>query len=338
MIHQEDDLIALCRPRPLPGIEYFGGNELYGYANVVKDYAGFDREKSLPVLVPHGVCLNENYVSIGEKRAGYPAVLSYPAFRDRVYERRMRMLVIPSASPFLYALQTTETPAIEREGVLFFPAHSIQGVEAVQDWNTLAGLLCALNQNWGPVRVCVYWADVLAGRHRVFAERGLSVVSAGHNHDPEFIVRLISFLRGHRYVSSNAPGSHLFYAVAAGCEFFFLGEFHSHAGTPRTLARQIAPASPSVSEELDRARLLASSPDHGNSDLLRELAAKYLRADSLLSREDMQRHLQLCTELDRKGTLFVAGVPALRGPLPRAWYRWLKKRLARLLGRRRKPK
>lgn len=330
----DEDLVSLCSPRPLPQIEHFGGNELYGHSNIIKEYAGLDREKPLPVLVPHGVYGSETLVPVGEKRAGYPAVFSYPAYRDAVYRHRMRMLVIPSASPFLYALETVKSPAVTREGILFFPAHSIPGVEAVQDWKDLARRLSVMAQEHGPVRVCVYWTDVLAGRHRVFADRGLPVLCAGHSHDPEFISRLITMLRRHRYAGSNAPGSHFFYAVAAGCEFFFVGDPHVRAGEEGTL--QSTRASKAIYDELMSLRQLAGSPGHEHPELLLSIAEKYLRADALMGREEMREKVSLCAELDRKGSLFTSGVATWEAPLPRGWYRWMKERAACLMGRRRR--
>jgi hypothetical protein len=333
----DEELVALCSPRSLPGIEHFGGNELYGHSSIIKEYAGLDPEKPLPVLIPHGVCPSDTYVSVGEKRAGYPAVFSYPAFRDRVYRRRMRMMVVPSASPFLHALELVNSPEVEREGILFFPAHSIPGVQAEQDWGKLAERLCAVAED-GPVRVCLYWTDVLAGRHRVFTDCGLPVVSAGHNHDSQFVARLIGLLRRHRYAASNSPGSHFFYAVAAGCEFFFVGDLHARGGEKKTLALQSVPASPTMYSELMALRQVAARPGHEQMDLLRRVTAKYLRSDALMTPERMREHIQLCSELDRKGSLFTRGVPAWQGPFPCAWYRWLKERVARLLGRRRTAK
>ena len=330
----ESELLSLCAPRALPGVEHFGGNELYGHDRIIKAYAGLPLDEPLPVLIPHGVCLSTDYVSLGERRAGYTAAFSYPALRDDVYRRRLRMRVVPSASPFLHALQVLPHTEAQREGILFFPAHSVPGVDIAQDWEALAIGLTHLEDRHGPVHVCMYWSDVMAGRHRVFLDHGIPVVSAGHRHDPEFIVRLVDLLRRHRYAGSNSPGSHFFYAVAAGCEFFFLGDHYVPVGSTRQRSLQNAPADPGLREELLSLRLVANTPGHSMADTLRVVSAKCLRSDALMTPDEMRRQVRLCAALDRRGTLFSAG-ERWRRPVPRTWYRSAKVRASRLLGRRR---
>ena len=122
--------------------------------------------------------------------------------------------------------------------------------------------------------------------------------------------------------------------MAAGCEFFFLGSPQVAKGSARALALQHAPADATIRDGLAELRSLATSPGHTQMDLMRTVADECLRASALMSPEEMGEWLRLCSELDRKGSLFTSGVPACQGPFPRAWYRWLKERVARLAGRR----
>ncbi len=332
------DLVTLCTPRPRPGLEYFGGNELYGLSRAVREYVGFSSVKPLPVLIPHGVCLNANRMSVAEKRAGYSSVFSYPALRDGVYAQH-GMKVIPAASPFLYALDRTVSNRVEPEGgILFFPAHSIPGVEAAQEWSELALELAEMSHDRGDVRVCLYWADVLAGRAQVFVDHGLPVVSAGHSNDSDFIGRLVSLLQGHKYAASNAMGSHFFYAVSAGCEFFFTGRSATRHGDSKAMSLLAFPASQEAREELESVRSLGSHIDHSHTDFMLSVARKYLRADAFVDRDTMREQLRSCHELDRRGSLFTQGIPSWQQPVPRSWYRWSKERVAWLLGRRRRSK
>lgn len=314
------ELERLSLPRPLPGVEHYPGNELYGHARLLKAYAGLDPAVPLPALVPHGITFNETFVSEGDRRAGYPAVLSYPAYRDNVYRERCGLCVEPSAAPFLYGVRMVRPGREGRAGTIFFPGKSIAGVEAVQDWDGLAERLVEMEPDIGPVRVCAYWTDVAAGRHLPFVRRGLEVVGAGHAHDQAFHARLIGLLAAHEYASSNSIGSHVFYALAAGCRFFFLGEQAVTVGDARAMAASVARPAGDPAREVARLRELACAPGHGHDEEVAAIGARFLRSDALRSPAELRERLAWCARLDRFGGALVRG-SAPAGAMPRYWAR-----------------
>lgn len=232
------DLDSLCADRELITPEIFAPNDYYGMAAVVKQYAGLPPESPLKAIIPHGICLDDNYLWGAERNSALPMLFYYPPYRRRIYEEKTDKVLIPSASPFLYVselLKGHQSP--ERKGTIFFPYHSTNHVRAQMDLEKLASMLNSLDDEYKPVTVCIYWKDYLHGHHRPFLERGLRVVSAGHIFDPNFLYRLYHLCSQHRYACGNALGSQVFYSIKAGCSYFHMEFAYETLAAPEILER-----------------------------------------------------------------------------------------------------
>lgn len=233
----QSDLRALCAKREgFESVEKHLPNEGYGFARAMKLYAGYPLDRPINAVVPHGVYLNAETMLPDELAAPVPAVLNYPAFRARVWERDTDRVLVPSASPFLYALSLfrDEYPDTgqERRGTLFFPGHIVSKVRTSTVWESLARELSQMDERFQPVTVCIYYVDYWAGHHIEFEKMGLPVVSAGNHADREFIFRWLHLLSRHRYAASNSLGSSIYYARKAGVPTFLTKELIRHTGDP----------------------------------------------------------------------------------------------------------
>lgn len=213
-------LDKLCADRPLSTNEIFSGNAFYGIDRVLKDYVGFPMSYALKGVWPHGLVYSKSHIWDSEVGTPLPVVFCYPEYRAPAYRNQTNKRVIPSASPFLYALDQVRPPDGKRSGTLFFPGHSTHHITAEMNFEHLADKLDALDDRYHPVTVCIYWKDYLMGRHEIFEERGFPIVSAGHMFDNEFLYRLARLLSMFQYAAGNHIGSHLFYAIRAGCQYF----------------------------------------------------------------------------------------------------------------------
>ena len=221
------DLDALLAPIEVTSFEKYGRNDGYGFASILKAYAGYDPTAPVEAVIPHGVYFDAERVADEELEAPVPAVLNYPAFRSATWEAASDKVVIPSASPFLYALalfRDAFPEAPPRQGTLFFPAHSTETVGEVVDTNALIRALGRLDDELLPVTVCVHAADYAKGHHRPFVEAGLKVVSAGNVWDPEFMYRWLHLLSAHAHAASNDVGGCAFYSVMADVQFSLIGD------------------------------------------------------------------------------------------------------------------
>lgn len=219
----QSDLAFLCRDRDLATKEIVPANAFYGGDFILKRYAGIPPDLSLRCVIPHGADLELSLLWLAEVQATVPAILCYSRPRRQVYETASRKVVIPSASPYVYATRLLDdVRGTPRRGTIFFLSHSTHHLIVDERAEKLAELLARSSERWQPITVCVYWKDFLLGRHRPFAEQGLRVVSAGHIYDPLFLFRLHHLCLQHEYSAGDKTGSHVFFSVHSGCKHVHL--------------------------------------------------------------------------------------------------------------------
>lgn len=313
------ELSVVCRPRELSTIEIFEPNAFYGNDRVLKLYAGLPPDRSLKVVVPHGVVFNDSYLWEAERRALLPAVLAYSDERAQAYARATGKYPMRSAVPFAYVAKLLPpAPAAERRGTLFFPSHSTHRITALADYAGMADMLAAMEERYRPVTVCIYWRDYELGRQLPFLHRGLRVVSAGHIFDPDFLFRLFHLLSRHRYAASNVPGSNLLYAVIAGCSYFLVPGFDvTHQGSNAALANDLSHGG-RVLASLRQA--YAYPPEETNSGRW-DLVARLSGLDNLHAPEELRSLLEMADRLDRIGLARHPRSRELRASFPRAYPR-----------------
>ena len=303
VVESQRDLDALCHDRPQRTDELFAPNEFYGHASVLKTYA----RTTGPVraVIPHGPYLDAPAVWREEIEVRLPAVLSYPAYRDDVYASATRKVVVPSSSPYVYAVRLLEDqPEPERDGLIFFLSHATHHL-GEETPTGLADVLAAVDRDRFRVTVCVYWKDYLHGRHLPFAEKGLKVVSAGHMFDPLFLLRLHHLCSMHEYSSGNSFGSHLFFSVHSGCTYRHLPGVELPARSPQegaltresNVVRVARPPSADLAPDI-RASFMTEPAD---PQMQRRAADYFLRTDRALGRRELAGLLASVRRLDRFG-------------------------------------
>lgn len=110
------------------------------------------------------------------------------------------------------------------EGTLVFPCHSTNYLDSVADWDRYALELKQMPSKYHPIKVCMYWKDLVKNKHLAFEKQGLEIVSAGHYNDPTFCENLYQLLTSVKYTTSNEVGSYAFYSLDLNIPFFCFGE------------------------------------------------------------------------------------------------------------------
>lgn len=229
VMREQEDLASLCSDRTLSTHEICTANAFYGIDGVIKAYAGLPSWYVLKAVIPHGIHLTDHYVWQYETHSLVPMVLCYPPYRQEAYVAQTCKKVVLAASPYVYVAELMRClPKPERQGTIFFPAHSTHWNTVHTDFHRLADELTQLDEEFKPVTICMYWRDYNLGRHLPFLERGLDVVSAGHMYDPQFLYRLYHLCSLHTYAASNDVGSHLFNSVHSGCRFFLFPPLYQY--------------------------------------------------------------------------------------------------------------
>ena len=224
---QRDLRELIHRELPVDTTEVYERNTAYGWARILKEYAGYPQHLPIHAVIPHGVYFDAEQIAQEELDAPVPAVLDYPAFRRVAWERLSDKVVVPSASPFLYALSLFRGKFAEPEdpqGTVFYPVHGTETANWAYDRNAVIASLRALPDDMQPVSVCIHASDYVRGLHQPFVDAGFPLLSAGDTSDPQFIFRWLHLLSQFRFVAGNDVGGSAFYAVKAGKPFTLIGE------------------------------------------------------------------------------------------------------------------
>jgi hypothetical protein len=280
-----DPLVELCRDRRLVTPELHVPNDYYGHATVLKRWAGLPAGRSLKVAVEHGVPLSGSIWQV-DLNTEMPVFLCAGAAHARDYERRAggRRRAVPIGPMFRY-LPLVHAPGPRQRLLVAFPSHSTHRVHAEYDVEGFADRIAELGRGFDRVRVCMYWRDVLQGRHLPFRERGLECVSAGHMYDVEFLPRLLEILRPASMVLSNELGSQLLIATLLGIPVLLRRDEVRYLASPEVLADDAPPflQQPVVGRILELFAEPRSEPSEEQRRLVEELCgAEHVRSPAEL--------------------------------------------------------
>jgi hypothetical protein len=281
-------------------VEVFPPNDFYGFATVVKRFAGYSGDKPICGVVPHGVIFGLTRPWFEEVRAEVPAILCAQDDYGREFAHQAGRVVIPFASPAVYAAKLTAGDSgLPRQGTIFFPSHSTHRIQAEYDAQLMIAKLKALPTEMQPVTVCIYWKDYLHGKAGPYEAAGLPVVSAGHMFDPAFLIRFFRMCRCYRYATSNELGSHVPFSIHAGCLFRLItGVRPRHLGSPEALEADVALAD---SVEHERLWSLFSFERDNNLDEQVVVADDLLGVKYAMTPEEVRALLEHLAQVDRRG-------------------------------------
>lgn len=319
-LEQAGDLEDVCHPRPLRTREIFAPNAFYGNDRILKIYAGLPLDYPLKIVVPHGITFNAGYSWDAERTAKLPAIFYYGKRRIAASTKTGKA-ILPGVPPFAYVTRLLEEKsAHSRSGTLFFPSHSSEWIHVKNDFSELADYLVGLAPALQPVTVCIYWQDYLLGHHRAFAQRGLPIVSAGHINDPDFLIRLGHLLAQYRFAAGNGLGSHMLYALLAGCGYFHVSGFDARL---HPAAAHVATAAVPESDEMQRLEQIFRHAASPATDEQLACLEEYVGLENMQSPDSLRRTLLLAERLDRFGLAWRTDIPRMHFTVPRRYERML---------------
>ncbi len=199
---------------------------LYGMRDIFLEYFELPKTLITSFHLDHGINLPEPNKKIEEYTyKNNAAVFVTNEEMKEVFQKVTTKPVHATGALFpRYREMNQIEPKADRKGTVAFPIHSIFGVDIKGGWEEYAESLLALPEEFQPVRICVYWLDVARGRHQVFEEMGLEVVTAGYFTSQKFVQRFYDILSSSKYATSNEFGSYLPYAIEMGIPFFMYGK------------------------------------------------------------------------------------------------------------------
>jgi hypothetical protein len=112
--------------------------------------------------------------------------------------------------------------------LLAFPGHSAEFERMSSDASDYFDFLESIKKDYDGIYVCIYSLDWNRPIHSAALKRGLHVIKGANPNDANGLLRVRSILDSFSYVTANSMGSHMLYALYAGCNFSFCGPFYSH--------------------------------------------------------------------------------------------------------------
>jgi hypothetical protein len=217
----DEQLQELCKDAPYGSNEKLVWNDLYGFANILKQYSGY--HEPLDGVIPHGVYSPSAGISAMELDKPVANAYNWLPYLDELFKEYTSYNMFPIACPFIYATKILEYEPKQQKGkgTLFIPYHSTDVWDFEESWYDIAMSIKHLPQ---PVSVLMFFEDINKGRAKYFRKKGYDVYTCGNKFNQDFIYRFINILRNFEYAASNDVSSPAFYATYMGKKFILTSE------------------------------------------------------------------------------------------------------------------
>lgn len=207
-------------------------SEWYGLGTILRQWLGLPRFLPLPLKfhhAPHLATIAHRFYLQGDG----PILVSARRFVAPFAEAGRSDIRVMGALQVRYRRLAGIRQNPGAAGILAFPAHASHHVGPVFAEADYARYLARLDSGAQPVRVCLYWKDLLDGRHEPYLAAGLPVVTAGHMYDPLFCQNFYGLLSDSRLTLGNSVGTHGVLAIEMGIPYVQCGptpEWESRTG------------------------------------------------------------------------------------------------------------
>lgn len=114
------------------------------------------------------------------------------------------------------------------DSLLAFLPHSFESGKVTFDQDNYLDYLESLSPDFEAIYISIYHLDMGGAMHKAALARGLRVIQGARPDDANSLLRMRSILDSFTFVTSNCMGSHMLYALFAGCRFSFCGPFYGY--------------------------------------------------------------------------------------------------------------
>lgn len=192
-------------------------NDWYSHATTLKKFLGLRQTYQFKFIIEHGTYFSDQVADI-ELESDLPSFVTYSSYRAKVLKKYKKYTY--AIGPLIhYAPHHLTREQLKREKkrlgktILFFPSHSLIGLNNEYDVAWSYKKIKSIAKGFDTIRVCIYWRDVLLGKHKFYQSKGLECVTAGHILDPLFLSRVKSIIQTADLTVSNDASSPLSYCI-----------------------------------------------------------------------------------------------------------------------------
>lgn len=298
--YDQDRIDELAADRKLETNEIHPANDFYGQASVIKRYCRLPESYQLKSVVEHGVMYTDEMWHY-DKEACLASNLAFSHDRAEIQRKDSGKPSIAIGSGFHYAkgIVDREQKPVDRMGTIAFPCHSSHTIQYVFDYEDYADKLVSLPSWMQPVYVCMYWKDILSGKHKPYVDRGLPIVTAGHMFDRDFLIRSYDICRRFQYAVGNDIGSYLYNAVSSGCVFFYLHSSLIEIRVPETEVKNVAHGREDYTQLQEYCARLFAAPYESLSPEQEAFINRFVGMDCVKSPEELRAVLKQTEKWDK---------------------------------------
>lgn len=218
----EEQLPPSLPTRMRSGVDYYGLSSVLakrcGRSSVPRSFANW----------VHGWVFNENPTPVHLSCATLPREMKIVV---RNINEKLAMNaagftdVIVGGLPFAYVNRQCRHRL--PNSLLAFPPHSSAGEYERADQCQYLDYLESLRQDFDSIYLSIYHLDVGSPLYKAAQSRGIRVLQGARLDDANSLLRTRHSLDLFTHVTSNVIGSHMLYALYAGCKFSFAGPMHT---------------------------------------------------------------------------------------------------------------
>jgi hypothetical protein len=133
------------------------------------------------------------------------------------YKEKRRPRVLFITNPWLQYIKKNKRNAIEANGTIFYPYHSVPGVKLMGHLDEESiRYLKSLDEEYQPISVSMHMHDLYGERAKLFESSGYEVVSSGDINDKYFQDNFINLASKFQYAISESFGSQVVYLTILG--------------------------------------------------------------------------------------------------------------------------
>lgn len=292
------DVEQLATEMPYYPAERVIDNNLYGYAQQLKEYANIQHD--LKGYMEHGLFLGgivhpdqhhwhfEKIITMSEARV---------AILKKTLPNKKPIAVGPYihyAKPFLNKADFTKLKTELGRTLLVFPFHSMKGVEAGFEEKQLINRIKEVAKDFDSVLVSLYYLDAQkTERVEAYQKAGFKVVTAGHKFDPNFISRQRTHIELADITMSNGMGTQTGYCIYLKKPHYIFSQKVRQSANAAESKRHVGRTNDQVREKVEADRAFFSELFSRYSESISseqyEATADFWGFDQVKSAEELQR-------------------------------------------------
>jgi glycosyltransferase involved in cell wall biosynthesis/predicted SAM-dependent methyltransferase len=206
--------------------ELHQSNDFYGFASLLKSYAGISHDYQIKAVIEHAPIMGM-FIWDVDVQSKLPAILPMSHYRVQFLKKKVNKAIIPIGPMITYAQHYLSEENLKKEkqrigkNLLVFPPHSTHHVDTEYDIHNYCKFLEKIGKDFNTITICLYWKDILLKKAKYYQEHGFECVTAGHMFDPLFMSRLKSIIELSTITTSCQITSAFGYCILLGKPHYY---------------------------------------------------------------------------------------------------------------------